>query len=203
MIDDGDCGAIGEKNIVRGNRSTRRKPAPAPLCPPQIPHDQARALTRAAAVESQWLTTWAVAGPKIWVFLALVWIFIWRINIGWYRIIYEPYRDTLAIIRTNAYCNCLSLSKGYAYKQNKHRPTPHPRAIKQETEGYSRIRAGAKITTVLSFVTRTKVARSDCIMLQANFLPHTDTNWKCTAFTITRFIFILFQTTNFLRVSIF
>jgi hypothetical protein len=25
--------------IDRGNRSTRRKPAPAPLCPPQIPHD--------------------------------------------------------------------------------------------------------------------------------------------------------------------
>jgi hypothetical protein len=26
----------------RGNRSTRRKPAPAPLCPPQIPLDQTR-----------------------------------------------------------------------------------------------------------------------------------------------------------------
>jgi hypothetical protein len=26
----------------RGNRSTRRKPAPAPLCPPQIPLDQIR-----------------------------------------------------------------------------------------------------------------------------------------------------------------
>jgi hypothetical protein len=25
--------------IVRGNRSTRTKPAPVPLCPPQIPHD--------------------------------------------------------------------------------------------------------------------------------------------------------------------
>jgi hypothetical protein len=25
--------------IGRGNRSTRRKPAPMPLCPPQIPHD--------------------------------------------------------------------------------------------------------------------------------------------------------------------
>jgi hypothetical protein len=23
----------------RGNRSTRRKPAPVPLCPPKIPHD--------------------------------------------------------------------------------------------------------------------------------------------------------------------
>jgi hypothetical protein len=29
----------GGKKIGRGNRSTRRKPAPAPLCPPQIPHD--------------------------------------------------------------------------------------------------------------------------------------------------------------------
>jgi hypothetical protein len=26
----------------RGHRSTRRKPAPAPLCPPQIPLDQTR-----------------------------------------------------------------------------------------------------------------------------------------------------------------
>jgi hypothetical protein len=34
----------------RGNRSTRRKPAPAPLCPPQIPLDQTRDWTRAAAV---------------------------------------------------------------------------------------------------------------------------------------------------------
>jgi hypothetical protein len=36
----------------QGNRSTRRKPAPAPVCPPQIPHDQTRARTRAAAVGS-------------------------------------------------------------------------------------------------------------------------------------------------------
>jgi hypothetical protein len=30
-------GAIGGIKIGRGNRSTRRKPAPAPLCPPQNP----------------------------------------------------------------------------------------------------------------------------------------------------------------------
>jgi hypothetical protein len=36
---DGDCGEIGGMMIGRGNRSTRRKPALAPLCPPQIPHD--------------------------------------------------------------------------------------------------------------------------------------------------------------------
>jgi hypothetical protein len=37
----GDCdlGEIGGMKIGRGNRSTRRKPAPVPLCPPQIPHD--------------------------------------------------------------------------------------------------------------------------------------------------------------------
>jgi hypothetical protein len=37
MIDEGDCGAIGGMKIGRGNRSTERKPAPAPLCPPQNP----------------------------------------------------------------------------------------------------------------------------------------------------------------------
>jgi hypothetical protein len=39
MIGDGDCGEIGGMKIGRGNPSTRRKPAPEPLCPPQIPHD--------------------------------------------------------------------------------------------------------------------------------------------------------------------
>jgi hypothetical protein len=34
MIGDGDCGEIGGLKIGRGKRSTRRKPAPAPLCPP-------------------------------------------------------------------------------------------------------------------------------------------------------------------------
>jgi hypothetical protein len=52
MIDEGDCGAIGGMKIGGGNRSTLRKPAPVPLCPPQIPHDQ----TRAAMVGSQQLT---------------------------------------------------------------------------------------------------------------------------------------------------
>jgi hypothetical protein len=40
MINDDDYGAIAGMKIGRGNRSTRRKPAPASLCPPQIPHDQ-------------------------------------------------------------------------------------------------------------------------------------------------------------------
>jgi hypothetical protein len=38
--------------LAGGNGSTRRKPAPAPLCPPQILLDQTRARTRAAAVLS-------------------------------------------------------------------------------------------------------------------------------------------------------
>jgi hypothetical protein len=56
MIDEGDCGAIGRMQIGRGNRSNQRKPAPAPLCPPQIPHDQTQARTQAAAMGSQRLT---------------------------------------------------------------------------------------------------------------------------------------------------
>jgi hypothetical protein len=58
-------GEFGGMKIGRGNRSTRWKPAPAPLCPPQIPLDQSRDRTRAAAVGSQQLTTWAMARPKI------------------------------------------------------------------------------------------------------------------------------------------
>jgi hypothetical protein len=50
MIDDRDCGATGGMNI---DRSTRRNPAPVPLCPPQIPHDLTWARTWAAAVGSQ------------------------------------------------------------------------------------------------------------------------------------------------------
>jgi hypothetical protein len=56
MIDDGDCGAIGGMKIGRVNRSTRRNPAPVPLCPPQIPGDLAGARNRAAAVGSRRLT---------------------------------------------------------------------------------------------------------------------------------------------------
>jgi hypothetical protein len=48
--------------IGRGNRSTRRKPVPLPLCAPQTPH-AAHRRTRAAAVGSQRLTAWATARP--------------------------------------------------------------------------------------------------------------------------------------------
>jgi hypothetical protein len=63
MIDDGDCGEIGGMKIGRGNRSTRRKPSPVPLCPQQIPHELTRARTRAAAMGSRRLTAWAIARP--------------------------------------------------------------------------------------------------------------------------------------------
>jgi hypothetical protein len=61
MIDD-ECGAVGGMRIDRGNRSTRRKPALMPLCPPQIPHDLTWARTRAAAVGSWRLTAWVMYG---------------------------------------------------------------------------------------------------------------------------------------------
>jgi hypothetical protein len=62
MIDD-DCGADGGMRIGGGNRSTRRKPAPVTLSPPQIPHDLTGALTRAAAMGSRRLTACAMAPP--------------------------------------------------------------------------------------------------------------------------------------------
>jgi hypothetical protein len=52
--DDYDDGEIGGM-IGKGNRSTRRKPYPVQLCPPQTPH-AARTRTRAAIVGSQRLT---------------------------------------------------------------------------------------------------------------------------------------------------
>jgi hypothetical protein len=52
--DDDDDGEIGGM-ISKGNRSTRRKPAPVPLCPPQTPY-ATQTRTWAAAVGSQRLT---------------------------------------------------------------------------------------------------------------------------------------------------
>jgi hypothetical protein len=61
-IDD-EWGVVGGMIIGRGNRSTRRKTTPVPLCPPQIPHDLTWDRTRAAAVGSRRLTAWAMARP--------------------------------------------------------------------------------------------------------------------------------------------
>jgi hypothetical protein len=49
-----DCedGEFGGIKIGRGSRIIRRKHDPPPLCPPQIPLDQTRTQTRAAAVGS-------------------------------------------------------------------------------------------------------------------------------------------------------
>jgi hypothetical protein len=54
---------FGGMKIGKGNRRTRRKPAPASLNLPQIPLDQTRVWTRAAAVGSQLLIAWAMAAP--------------------------------------------------------------------------------------------------------------------------------------------
>jgi hypothetical protein len=52
------------KSIIgRKNRSTRRKPASVPLCPPQIPHDLTWARTRATALGNRRLTACAMARP--------------------------------------------------------------------------------------------------------------------------------------------
>jgi hypothetical protein len=55
---EGECGAVDEMRIGRGNRSTRRKPAPVPLRPPQILHDLAWARIRASEVGSLRLDAW-------------------------------------------------------------------------------------------------------------------------------------------------
>jgi hypothetical protein len=67
--DDGwlyECGTIGM--IGRGNWSTRRKPAPVPLCSPQIPHDMTWARTCAAAVGSRYRLSWWITlhGKLVW-----------------------------------------------------------------------------------------------------------------------------------------
>jgi hypothetical protein len=70
---DYDDGEFGGMKIGRGNWSTRRKPAPAPLCPLQIPLDQTRVWNRAAAVGSQRLTAWAMARPYYCISIRLLW----------------------------------------------------------------------------------------------------------------------------------
>jgi hypothetical protein len=48
-----DYGTIGGMIIGRRNLSALRKPAPMPLCPPQIAQDLTRARIRTAAIGSQ------------------------------------------------------------------------------------------------------------------------------------------------------
>jgi hypothetical protein len=67
---DYDNGEIGGM-IGRGNRSTRRKPAPVPLYPPQTPHT-ARTRTWAAAVGNQRLTAELRHGLTSWITLIIM-----------------------------------------------------------------------------------------------------------------------------------
>jgi hypothetical protein len=60
---DDKCGAVGGM-LGRGNRSTRRKPAQAPLCPPQIPLWPDPGSNHGATVGSQRLIAWATARPN-------------------------------------------------------------------------------------------------------------------------------------------
>jgi hypothetical protein len=53
-------GTVAGMRNGRGNKSTRRIPAPLPFCPPQIPHDLNWARTRSAAVGSRQLPIWAM-----------------------------------------------------------------------------------------------------------------------------------------------
>jgi hypothetical protein len=77
--DDDECGTVGGMRF--GRESTRRKPAPVPLCPPQTPHDP----TWAAAVGS-WLITWAVTQSPCscnWIILIFVWIVFISLVVMW------------------------------------------------------------------------------------------------------------------------
>jgi hypothetical protein len=58
-----EYGDVDGMKIGKGNRTTRRKPALPPLCPPQISLYLARAQNRAAVLRIQRLTSWAMAWP--------------------------------------------------------------------------------------------------------------------------------------------
>jgi hypothetical protein len=77
IIDD-EYWAVSGMKIGRGDRSTRRKPAPVPFCSPQIPHD----LTRFVAMWSQRLTARAVARPSV-LSMALQLFWLYPLNKIW------------------------------------------------------------------------------------------------------------------------
>jgi hypothetical protein len=56
-------GAPVEWNRQGKTEELGEKPAPVPLCPPQIPHGPTRDRTRTSAVGGQQLTAWATARP--------------------------------------------------------------------------------------------------------------------------------------------
>jgi hypothetical protein len=57
---DNECGAVCGMS-GRENRSTRRKPAPVQICPPQIPQDLSWDRTQVAAVGNRQVTALAMA----------------------------------------------------------------------------------------------------------------------------------------------
>jgi hypothetical protein len=64
MIHHDECGAVSGMRIGRRNRSTRRKPAPVPLFPPQIPQYLTWARTQTAAVRIRRLTASDMTRPN-------------------------------------------------------------------------------------------------------------------------------------------
>jgi hypothetical protein len=104
MIDGDDCGAFGWMNTIgKGNRSTRRKPALVPLCPPRIPPDLTRARTGTAAVGRWRLAVWARHGTAI--FMA-VWCSSCGIrtrvrNCLWLRLLRHQPKDAIVKTRWN------------------------------------------------------------------------------------------------------
>jgi hypothetical protein len=92
--------AVDEMRIGKGNRSTRRKSASVPLCPPQIPHDLTWDWTRAAAVGNRRLTAWAMARPSVEGLVSLgSAVRIWDLQSGLQILLY-----TIELILTTFWC---------------------------------------------------------------------------------------------------
>jgi hypothetical protein len=64
---DYDDGEFGGMKIGRGNRSTRRKPAPAPLCPPTWPDSYANPDRRCGKPATNSLSYGAVSEVMVYV----------------------------------------------------------------------------------------------------------------------------------------
>jgi hypothetical protein len=76
-------------------RSTRRKPAPVPLCPPQTPH-AARMRTQAAAVGSQRLTAWATARLKLYLRKTWMWLEAMRTKV--FRVFLRSLQENAGVV---------------------------------------------------------------------------------------------------------
>jgi hypothetical protein len=75
-----ECGTVCGMRIDRGNRSTRRKPAPVPLCPPQIPRDLTWDLSVGYAVINTFLAS--VLDDSEWSELRSALFISWEISPG-------------------------------------------------------------------------------------------------------------------------